>query len=163
MRVSRVWKTKAIGAGISLAGLVLTVYFAAQVNFSIRLESWLSQEYWVQFMPLVSGILLLIAGILSIFERPNANFTLVLFGHTISEEIIFGWLGLTNFSASLFSSIGLKNINFPDYAIFWFFGLSLISLFIAYTNTLNLRRISLKEGLVAAVIGVVVSFLPNFL
>ena len=155
-------KTTIIGGGISLVGLVLSVFFASQTKFSIRLESWFSQEYWVQFMPMVSSILLLIAGMLAVFKRPNANFTLALFGHTISEEIIFGWLGLTNISSSFLELIGLKNINFPDYAILWFFGLSLISLCIAYSNVLNLRRVSLGEALFAIAIGVVVSFLPNF-
>jgi hypothetical protein len=163
MEIIKVVKTKIIGGGIAVIGLVLTVFFAAQTSLSIRLESWLSQEYWVQFMPIVSSMFLLIAGMLAFFERPNANFTLALFGHTISEEIMFGWLGLTNISASFFNLLGLKNINFPDYAILWFFGLSLISLFIAYSNVLNLRRVTLGEALIGIATGVVVSFLPNFL
>jgi hypothetical protein len=158
MEIFRVGRTKAIGGGISIVGLVLTVFFAAQTSFSIRLESWFNQEYWVQFMPLVSSILLLIAGMLAVFKRPNANFTLALLGHTISEEIIFGWLGITNISSSFLDLIGLKNINFPDYATLWFFGLSLISLWIAYSNVLNLRRVSLGEAIFGVATGVLVSF-----
>lgn len=85
METFKVGKTKLIGGGVSIVGLVLTVFFATQSSFSIRLESWFSQEYWVQFKPLVSSILLLIAGILAVFKRPSANFTLALFGHTVSE------------------------------------------------------------------------------
>lgn len=163
MEIFKVAKTKMIGGGISIVALVLSVFFAGQTSFSIRLETWFSQEYWVQFMPLISSLLLLIAGMLAFFERPNANFTLALFGHTISEEIMFGWLGLTNISSSFFDLFGLKSINFPDYAILWFFGLSLISLCIAYSNMLNLRRVSRSEALIGITTGVVVSFLPNFL
>ena len=85
MKIGGIEKTKVIGWGISIVGLVLIAFFAEQVSFSIRLESWFSQEYWVQFKPLVSSILLLIAGILAVFKRPSANFTLALFGHTVSE------------------------------------------------------------------------------
>ncbi|MCF2946515.1 hypothetical protein L0668_00180 [Paraglaciecola aquimarina] len=158
MKVLRVGKTRVIGGGISLVGLILSVFFATQTSFSIRLESWLSQEYWVQFMPLVSSILLLFAGLLAVFERPNANFTLALFGHTVSEQIIFAWLGLTDLSSSILDLIGLKSLNFPDYTILWFFGLSLISLLIAYSNVLNLRRVSFGEAMIGIATGVVVSF-----
>ncbi|MBU3003648.1 hypothetical protein [Paraglaciecola arctica] len=156
-------KTKMVGGALSIIGLVLSVFFAAQTSVSIRLETWFSQEYWAQFMPLVLTIWLLVAGMLAAFERPNANFTLALFGHTISEQIMFGWLGLTNISTSFFDLFGLKNINLPDYAILWFFGLSLISLCIAYSNVLNLRRVSRSEALIGIATGVVVSFLPHFL
>ena len=158
MEILRVGKTKVIAGGISLAGLVMIVYFAAQTSFSIRLESWFNQEYWVQFVPLVSSMLLFTAGMLAIFERPNANFTLALFGHSISEQIIFGWLGLTDISSSLLELIGLKSFNFPNYTVLWFFGLSLITLYIAYSNVLNLRRVTLPQALIGIATGVVVSF-----
>ncbi|WP_286232904.1 hypothetical protein [Thalassotalea sediminis] len=161
--VFKIRKTAVIGGAISIIGLALTVFFASQVSFSIRLESWFSQQYWVQFKPLVSSILLLTAGMLAVFKRPNANFILALFGHTISEEIIFDWLGLTNASTRFFDFIGLNNLNFPEYTIVWFFGLSLISLCIAYSNVLNLRRVTLGEALFGIATGVVVSFLPSLL
>lgn len=159
MEKFKVGKTKIVGGAISIVGLVLSVFFAAQTSVSIRLESWFSQEYWVQFMPLVSSLLLLLAGILAVVERPNANFILALFGHTISEQIIFTWLGLTDMSSLFFNLIGLKSLNFPDYTILWFFGLSIVTLWIAYSNVLNLRRVSSGEALLGIATGVVVSFI----
>lgn len=162
-KVFSVSKAKMIGGGISIVGLALAIYFTRQVTFSNRPENWFNQEYWVQFMPLVISVLLLIAGLLAVFERPNANFNLAVFGHTISEDIIFGWLGLTNISSSFFNWLGLKAINLPDYSVLCFFGLSLICLCIAYSNILNLKRVSLGEALFAVITGIVVSFLPSFL
>lgn len=159
MDILRVEKTKIIGGAISIVGLILTVFFTAQISFSIKLESWFSQEYWVQFMPLVASIMLLIAGVLAVFKRPNANFTLALFGHTISEQIIFAWLGLTDLNSKLLGLIGLKSLDFPDYTILWFFALSLACLCIAYSNVLNLRRVSIGEALIGIVTGIVVSFI----
>lgn len=87
-----VGKAKIIAGVITIVGLAFSLYFATQINFSIRLESWLNQEYWVQFMPLASSIFLLAAGILALLEQPNANFSLALFGHTVSEQIILAWV-----------------------------------------------------------------------
>lgn len=151
-------KAKLIGAGVSIVGLSFAVYFATQINFSIKLESWFNQEYWVQFMPLVSSILLLTAGILAFLERPNANFTLALFGHTVSEQIMFAWLGLTDIGSSLLELIGLKSFNYPEHAILWFFGLSIMSLCIAYSNVLKLRPVSLGEAIIGIATGVGLSF-----
>lgn len=76
---------------------------------------------------------------------------------------MFGWLGLTNLSASFLDLFDVKNFNFPEHAVLWFFGLSLISLCIAYSNVLNLKRVSRSEALIGITTGVVVSFLPKFL
>lgn len=154
-----VGKAKLIGGGVSIVGFSFAVYFATQVNLSIKLESWFNQEYWVQFMPLVSSILLLISGILAFLERPNANFTLAVFGHTVSEQIVFSWLGLTDIGSSLLELIGLKSFNYPEHAILWFFGLSLISLCIAYSNVLKLRPVSLGEAMIGIATGVGLSFI----
>ncbi|OKY25264.1 hypothetical protein [Thalassotalea sp. PP2-459] len=110
-------------------------------------------------MPLVSSVLLTIAGILAILKRPNANFTFALFGHTVSEQIMFDWLGLTDIGSYLLNLIGLKSFNYPDHAILWLFALSLISLYIAYSNVLKLRRVSLGEAIIGITTGVVLSFI----
>lgn len=156
--VLKVGKVKIIAGGISIVGLAFSLYFATEINFSIRLESWFNQEYWVQFMPLASSILLLAAGILALLDHPNANFTLALFGHTVSEQIMFAWLGLTDIGSSLLEFIGLKSFNYPEQAILWFFGLSLMSLCIAYSNVLKLKPVSLGEAMIGIATGVGLSF-----
>jgi hypothetical protein len=156
--VFNVGKAKIIAGGISIVGLAFSLYFATQINFSIRLERWFNQEYWVQFMPLVSSILLLAAGILALLDQPNANFTLALFGHTVSEQIMFAWLGLTDLGSSLLELSGFKSFNYPEQAIMWFFGLSLISLCVAYSNVLKLRPVSIGEAIIGIATGVGLSF-----
>lgn len=153
-----VGKAKIIAGVITIVGLAFSLYFATQINFSIRLESWLNQEYWVQFMPLASSIFLLAAGILALLEQPNANFSLALFGHTVSEQIILAWLGLTDIGSSLLELVGLKSFNYPEQAILWFFGLSLISLCVAYSNVLKLRPVSIGEAIIGIATGIGLSF-----
>lgn len=83
-------------------------------------------------------------------NRPNANFALVLFGYAALEEILFDWLGITSTYLSI-------------YSIVLFFCCAIAALWIAHSNSFNLKRLSYRELIISVVFGAVESLLPNFL
>ncbi|GJM35938.1 MAG: hypothetical protein DHS20C18_49390 [Saprospiraceae bacterium] len=143
-------KRKIIGAGFSIIALVTIGIFIAQTDFSIQLQSYFSLEYCMQFVPLIISLLLLFGGVFLFINRPNANFALALFGYAALEEILFDWLGV----ASTYLS---------TYSIVLFFCCAIAALWIAHSNSFNLKRLSYRELIFSVVFGAVESLLPNFL
>ena len=98
-------KRKIIGAGFSIIALVTIGIFIVKTDFSIQLQSYLSLEYCMQFVPLVISLLLLFGGVSLFVNRPNANFALTLFGYAALEEILFSWFGITSTYLSTYSIV----------------------------------------------------------
>ena len=143
-------KRKIIGAGFSITALVTIGIFIAQTDFSIQLQSYFSLEYCMQFVPLIISLLLLFGGVFLFVNRPNANFALALFGYAALEEILFSWFGVTLTYLS-------------TYSIVLFFCCAIAALWIAHSNSFNLKRLSYRELIISVVFGAVESLLPNFL
>ena len=143
-------KRKIIGAGFSIIALVTIGIFIAQTDFSIQLQSYFSLEYCMQFVPLIISLLLLFGGVFLFINRPNANFALALFGYAALEEILFDWFGVTSTYLS-------------TYSIVLFFCCAIAALWIAHSNSFNLKRLSYRELIISVVFGAVESLLPNFL
>ena len=143
-------KRKIIGAGFSIIALATIGIFIAQTDFSIQLQSYFSLEYCMQFVPLVISLLLLFGGVSLFVNRPHTNFALVLFGYAALEEILFSWFGVTSTRLS-------------TYSILLFFCCAIAALWIAHSNSFNLKRLSYKELIISVVFGAVESLLPNFL
>ncbi len=141
---------KIIGTGFSTIALVTIGIFIAQTDFSIQLQSYLSLEYWKQFIPLVISLLLLFGGISLFVNRPNTNFALALFGYAALEEILFSWVGITS-------------TYLTTYSIVLFFCCAIAALWIAHSNSFNLKRLSYTELIISLVFGAVESLLLNFL
>ena len=123
---------KIIGAVFSVIALVTTGIFIAQTDFSIQLQSYLSLEYCMQFVPLIISLLLLFGGVFLFVNRPDANFALALFGYAALEEILFSWFGVTSTYLS-------------TYSIVLFFCCAIAALWIAHSNSFNLKRLSSTE------------------
>lgn len=143
-------KRKIIGAGFSIIALATIGIFIAQTDFSIQLQSYLSLEYCMQFVPLIISLLLLFGGVSLFVNRPNANFALALFGYAALEEILFSWFGVTSTYLS-------------TYSIALFFCCAIVALWIAHSNAFNLRRLSYSEIIISVVFGALESLLPSFL
>lgn len=143
-------KRKVFGAVFSIVALVTIGIFITQTNFSIQLQSYFSLEYCMQFVSLIISLLLLFGGVFLFINRPNANFALVLFGYAALEEILFSWFGVTSTYLS-------------TYSIVLFFCCAIAALWIAHSNSFNLKPLSARELVISIVFGAVESLLPNFL
>ena len=112
--------------------------------FDFSFKSYFSLSYFNQILPLILCFILLYGGILLIFKPTKSNPVLALFGFTVLEEIMFSWLGLIS-------------IDFPIYVFVIFFSSALLSLWIAYSDTINQKRLSLKEGISSLFLGTIIT------
>lgn len=139
---------KIIGIIFSIMAVLFSAIFIIQSNLSIdfreyfdfSLKSYFSLEYLRQITPLIISLILLYGGILLIIKPSKSNPVLALFGFTVLEEIVFNW-------------IDIITIDFPVYVIAVFFCCALLALWIAYSNTINLKRLSFKEGVSSLILG----------
>ena len=112
--------------------------------FDFSFKSYFSLSYFNQILPLILCFILLYGGILLIFKPTKSNPVLALFGFTVLEEIMFSWLGLIS-------------IDFPIYVFAIFFSSALLALWIAYSDTINQKRLSLKEGISSLFLGTIIT------
>jgi hypothetical protein len=92
----------------------------------------------------------LYGGVLLIIKPIKSNPVLALFGFTVLEEIVFSWFGLIS-------------IDFPIYIVAIFFSSALLALWIAYSNTINQKHLSLKEGVSSLIMGTLINALSYYL
>lgn len=112
---------------ILLLGALFTGLFAYSVTFSHNPQVWFTPAYYLQFIPLYISVTLLLCGIFMVTKFSGINFYLAVFGHATSEEILFSMLGFTS-------------TPLPLYAVILFFPLSLLALWVAYSNILIKRK-----------------------
>lgn len=139
-------KRKILGIVFALIALVYSVIFTihTELQFSIRLESWLTLSYLSLLTPFIICAMLLFSGGYLFTKQTKSNFALALFGHTASEEVVFNWIGITT-------------TNLTPNSIVVLFICSVVALWIAYSNTFNFRPISLKEVIYSVIIGTMIS------
>src|SRR5690606_7527777 len=125
---------------IVIAGLISSWLFGSSVYFSVNPQVWFTPAYYLQFIPLYIAVSFLLCGVFIVSDFSGINFYLAVFGHATSEEI-------------LFSLVGLTTTPLPLYAIYIFFPLSCLALWLAYANVLNKKKVSIAE----AVFGIVFS------
>ncbi len=143
---------KIIGITFSIIAVLFSVIFVIQSNLSIdfkeyfdfSLKSYFSLAYLRQITPLLISLILLYGGILLIIKPSKSNPVLALFGFTVLEEVIFNWLDIIT-------------INFPAYVVAIFFCCALLALWIAFSNTINLKRLSFKEGVTSLILGTLIN------
>lgn len=140
---------KTIGSVFLILALVFSVLLVQQTHFSIQLQSWLSLSYFAQLSPLILSGIFLITGVFLLLKHKKTNAILTLFGHGASEEIAFSWLGLTT-------------TQFPSYAILPFFCCSIIALWLAYSNRLKLKPVSVGDAVVGIITGIILSLLSGY-
>jgi hypothetical protein len=133
-----------------IIAIVLGVIFYTKIDFPIGLEAYFKKEFYGQFGPLAICIELLFAGFYLFIKHPKSNFTLALFGFTALLDPIFNTIGL-------FTSL------VPTYAMVLFVICSLIALWLAFSNTFKLGRISLIGVIVSFILGIAVELFFNYL
>jgi len=142
--------TRKILAVVFIAfALVLGIMFYLAIDFPRDLEAYFKKEYYTQFGPLAISVELLIAGIYLFKKHPKANFTLALFGFTALLDPIFNLIGL-------FSSL------VPLYAAIVFVCCALLSLWLAFSDSFNLGRISFISALVSFILGNALELFFNY-
>lgn len=139
----------AIGSGFLVLALVFSVLLVEQTHFSIQLQHWFSLSYFAQLTPIILSGIFLITGVFLLLKHKKTNAILALFGHGASEEIAFSWLGLTT-------------TQFPSYAIIPFFGCSIIALWLAYSNRLKLKPVSVADAVIGIITGIILSLLSGY-
>ncbi|WP_296384781.1 hypothetical protein, partial [Winogradskyella sp.] len=130
---------KIIGIVFSVIGILFSIIFLIQTDLNINLKeyfdyslkSYFSLSYFNLILPLILCFILLYGGVLLIIKPIKSNPVLALFGFTVLEEIMFSWFGLIS-------------IDFPMYVVAIFFSSALLALWIAYSDTINQKRLSLK-------------------
>lgn len=119
-----------------------------KIEFPVGLETYFTKEYYSQFGRIAICVELLIAGLYLFNRNTKTNFALALFGFTVLLDIIFHLLGL-------FSSL------LPIYATVPFLGCAILSLWLAFTDTFKLGRISIIGVLISFVLGNAVELFFN--
>ena len=140
---------KLISVLLLIVGVVLSIAFILKIDFPQGLEGYFKRAYYNQFGPLVLSVELLIAGYYLFIGHKKTNFTLALFGFTALLDPIFNQIGLFNSIVPLYDTVILSLC-------------ALVCLWIAFTNTFNLKRLSPLTAILSAIIGVVVELFFNY-
>jgi len=149
---------KIIGIVFSVIAILFSIIFLIQSDLNINLKeyfdysfkSYFSLSYFNQILPLILCFILLYGGVLLIIKPIKSNPVLALFGFTVLEEIVFSWFGLIS-------------IDFPIYIVVIFFTSALLALWIAYSDTINQKHLSLKEGVSSLIMGTLINALSYYL
>lgn len=132
---------KIIGFIFSIIAIIFSAIFITQSDltfdlneyFNFSLKSYFSLDYLRKITPLIINLILLYGGILLIFKPLKLNSILALYGITVLEEVLFNWFGVIN-------------TNYSTYIIVISLCCAVLSVWIAYSNTINKKRLSFKEG-----------------
>ena len=149
---------KIIGIVFSIIAVLSIIIFLIHSDLSFNLKeyfdfsfkSYFSLSYFNQILPLAICLILLYGGVLLIIKPKKSNPILALFGFTVLEEIVFSWFGIIS-------------IDFPTYIVAIFFSSALLALWIAYSDTINQKRLSLKEGISSLTLGTLITAFSYYL
>lgn len=149
---------KIIGIAFSFIGILFSIIFLLQSDlntnlkeyFDFSLKSYFSLSYFNQVLPLIICLILSYGGILLILKPTKSNPILAVFGFAVLEEIVFSWFGIIS-------------IDFPTYIVAIFFFTALLALWIAYSDTINQKRLSLKEGISSLILGTIITTFSYYL
>jgi len=149
---------KIIGLAFSFIGILFSIIFLLQTDvntdlkeyFDFSLKSYFSLSYFSQVLPLIICLILLYGGLLLLVKPTRSNPILAVFGFAVLEEIVFSWFGIIS-------------INFPTYIVAIFFSSALLALWIAYSDTINQKHLSLKEGVSSLILGTIITAFSYYL
>ncbi len=139
---------KIIALVFIILAIAYGVVFILKIEFPVGLEAYFTKAYYSQFGPLALCVELLIAGIHLFNSTTKTNFALALFGFTVLLDVVFNVLGI-------FSSL------LPMYATVPFLGCALLSLWLAFTDTFMLGRISIIGAVISFILGNIVELFFN--
>ncbi|WP_411893693.1 hypothetical protein [Winogradskyella sp. A2] len=140
---------KIIALFFIILAMILGIIFYLAIEFPDNLFGYFKKEYYSQYGPLAICIELLLAGYYLFRKHAKVNFTLALFAFTVLLDAIFNLFGL--FSSPL-----------PVYAMILFSTCAIISIWLAFTDTFNLGKISLIGALTSFVLGNIVELFFNY-
>ena len=132
-----------------LTALVLGFIFYSQLEVSKDLGLYFQKETYNQFGPIAICVEMLVAGIYLFSKHKAANFALALFAFTALLDPVF-------------NCIGLFDTNVPVYGTVIFILLALPALWIAFTNTYGLGKISWIKAVLSFVLGVLIELFFNY-
>ncbi len=143
---------KIIGFTFSIIAILFSVKFMMQTNlnfdldtyFDFSFKSYFSLDYLRKITPLIINLILLYGGILLIFKPLKSNTVLALFGITVIEEALFNWFGVIN-------------TDYPIYIVVIFLCCAILSVWIAYSNRINKKQLSFKEGMSSLFLGTLIN------
>ena len=131
-----------------LISIVLGILFYLNVTFPKSVEGYFSQTFYGQFGSVAICVELFIAGYFLFMGRSDANFPLALFGFTALLDPIFNLAGL--FTSAV-----------PIYATVIFVVCAVAALWLAFTDTFSLGRISFIESFSSFLLGCLVELFFN--
>lgn len=134
---------------LTVVGFILSAAFFFMIEFPQGFEAYFQREYYNQFGPLAISLELLIAGYYLFIGHKKTNFALALFGFTALLDPIFNQIGLFNSIVPLYGTITLA-----------FCGL--LSIWLAFANPFELKRLSLLVALFSLILGVIIELFFNY-
>jgi hypothetical protein len=129
--------------------IVLGIVFFSNVVFPKHHIEFFKAEQYNQFAPIALCIELLIAGFYLLKKHPKTNFALALFGFTAILDPIF-------------DLIGLFNSLVPVYGTVIFIICAPIALWLAFTNTFGLGKITFLNTLLSFLSGCAIELFFNY-
>ena len=117
--------------------------------FPKEFEAYFQPQFYNQFGPIAICIELFIAGIYLFRGHKKSNFALALFAFTALLDPIFDFTGLFTTNVPVYATIILVTCSF------W-------SLYLAFSNTYNLGRISAAELIGSLVLGTIIELSFNY-
>lgn len=142
-------KRKTISLVLIIIGIALSVAFVSKIEFPQGLETYFKREYYNKFGPLAISMELLIASYYLFKAHKKTNFALALFGFTALLDPLFIQIGLFNSLVPLYATIILSICG-------------LICLWIAFSNTFNLKPLSRIGAVVSVMLGVLIELFFNY-
>lgn len=139
---------KILGGLFIATALILGVNFYIKLGIDHDLSKYFQREYYNQLGALAICVEMLVAGIHLFSRNKSANFTLALFAFTALLDPIFNW-------------VGLFDTNVPLYGSIIFILLSLPALWISFTNTFDLGKISWPKAVLSFAFGVIIELFFN--
>ena len=149
---------KIIGISFSFIGILFSIIFLLQSDLNINLKeyfdfsfkSYFSLSYFSKVLPLIICLILFYGGILLLVKPTKSNPILAIFGFAVLEEIVFSWFGIIS-------------IDFPTYIIAIFFSIAFLASWIAYSDSINQKHLSLKEGVSSLILGTIITAFSYYL
>ena len=143
-------KRKIISVLLLIISVALSVDFLLKVEFPQGFEAYFKREYYNQFGPLAISIELLIASYYLFIGDKRTNFALALFGFTALLDPVFDQIGLFNSIVPMYGTIILSICG-------------LLCLWLAFTNTFKLKRLSRLATILSVILGIFIELFFNYL
>ncbi len=142
-------KRKTISTILLLVGVALSLAFLLRIEFPQGFEAYFKREYYNQFGPLAIIIELLIASYYLLKGHAKANFALALFGFTAVLDPVFDTIGLFDSIVPLYGTIILSICG-------------LFCLWLAFSNSFKLKRLSRLAAIASVLLGLFVELFFNY-